>query len=89
MMITTLMILAGCKGTTVDQYGNTRNTIYGLVEVKELISDEAYGVAYDPETKVCYILFQAPYKSGASPYYIINDNGLPEIAIYGVNYFGD
>ena len=92
VLIGLVCLLSGCQSTAVDIYGNEKTVTYGFIEIKRA----GYGssqfqdscICYDPKTKVCYIVVEAPYKTGLSPYYIVDGDGKAEIAIYGVNYFG-
>ena len=43
---------------------------------------------YDTETKIVYVLLNGDVDSGITPYYVLDENGKPEIAIYGENYSG-
>lgn len=43
---------------------------------------------YDTETKIVYVLLNGDVDSGITPYYVLDENGKPEIAIYGENYNG-
>ena len=93
LLLLILCLVTGCKNTNAtDIYGNERTTEYGLVQIKS----ERYGnsmsgaflrsIVYDPVTMVCYITLNGCGLYGISPYYVINEDGKPEIAIYGVNY---
>lgn len=81
-----LIVLAGCKDTTRDPLTGEERTIdSGLVELKFM--DKTGKICYDPTTNVCYyMVYRNSYSSGLSPYYIIGEDGKPEIAVYGVNY---
>lgn len=84
--------LSGCQSKAVDIYGNEKTVTYGFIEIKSAgygsLEYQGSCICYDPKTKICYILVEAPYRAGLSPYYIVNDDGKAEIAIYGTNYFG-
>lgn len=82
-MLTIVFLMTGCQKTT-DINGIERDMAYGLVVVDRYGSDAM--IAYDPETLVCYLVVEALYRLGISPYYIVSECGIPEIAIYGVNY---
>ena len=43
---------------------------------------------YDKTTKIVYVLQDTSCYSGITPYYVLDENGKPEIAIYGENYNG-
>lgn len=87
MFILLTVVLAGCT-KMIDPNGIERNVSYGLVEVETKINNihENVVVCYDPKTMVCYLKMLDQYQMGLSPYYIIGEDGKPEIAVYGVNY---
>lgn len=43
---------------------------------------------YDTETKIVYVLLNGDVDSGITPYYVLDENSKPEIAVYGENYNG-
>lgn len=43
---------------------------------------------YDKTTKIVYVLQNTSCYGGITPYYILDENGKPEIAVYGENYNG-
>ena len=43
---------------------------------------------YDTETKIVYVLLNGDVDSGITQYYVLYENGKPEIAIYVGNYSG-
>ena len=59
------------------------NSSFGLIEIE---NEHQKQLLYDPETKVVYMYICTLNRAGISPYYIIGENGKPEIAMYGVNY---
>jgi len=81
-----LCLLVSACGKTTDENGIERNIEYGLVEVRKISGNGYSVICYDPVTKICYLVVSVPYKYGISPYYIIGENGEPEIAVYGMNY---
>ena len=40
------------------------------------------------KTKIVYVLASGDVDRGITPYYVLDENGTPEIAIYGENYSG-
>lgn len=92
VLIGLVCVLSGCQSTAVDIYGNEKTVTYGFIEIKSAeygtLAPEWSCICYDPKTKICYIIVEELYKTGLSPYYIVNDDGKAEIAIYGMNYFG-
>lgn len=88
MFMLLIIVLAGCTKVT-DPNGIERNASYGLVEVETKFNSAIHGnavVCYDPKTMVCYLKILESYRMGLSPYYVIGEDGKPEIAVYGVNY---
>jgi len=90
IMILCLLIFCGCRSTAVDDLGNEREIYYGLMILKErkTYGDGVSFIAYEPETKVCYIVTDDLYRLSMTPYYIVNENGAIEVAVYGRNYDG-
>lgn len=80
------LLVSACSMKTTDENGIERNIEHGLVEVGKVSGNGYSVICYDPATKICYLVVSVPYKYGISPYYIINESGEPEIAVYGVNY---
>lgn len=84
------IMLSGCVQKTIDSKGIERHVSYGLIEIETLNGNGAEPsdtvVAYDPQTMICYLKISGYYRLGISPYYIIGEDGKPEIAVYGVNY---
>ena len=97
LLILILIITCSCGRTKVtDDTGQEREIFYGLVIADTLyngggIEEQTLYVAYDRQTKICYLLAFGGHRLAISPYYIVKD-GKPEIAIYGKNYkegYGD
>lgn len=84
-LILCLCILSGCQ-TVTDEFGNERVIQYGLVELHKVPGDGEFTICYDPTTNICYMKIAGLYRLALSPYYIIGEDGKPEIAVYGVNY---
>ena len=90
-LIVLVVLLTGCARKVVDKNGIEREEIFSY-----FISISEYGkdirnvgrthMVYDPETKIVYVVIVNGNRAGISPYYIINKDGQPEIAVYGVNY---
>lgn len=83
IMLVIMIFFTGCEKVK-DENGDYVNLLYGLVEIKEVTASNR--LLYDFETKVVYMQIHSGYTAGLSPYYIIGENGKPEIAVYGVNY---
>lgn len=43
---------------------------------------------YDKDTKIVYVYTERSYSTSTMPYYVLDENGKPEIAVYGENYNG-
>ncbi len=84
-VILLVITLTGCARVT-DDYGIERSVSYGLVTIDKVSGDGYFEICYDPTTKICYMKITGYYRLAVSPYYIIGNDGKPEIAIYGVNY---
>lgn len=89
LLIISLLILActltGCA-TVTDENGVERSIQFGLVILDKVSGNGDFEICYDPTTKVCYMKILAGHGICLSPYYIIGNDGKPEIAVYGVNY---
>ena len=83
IILTIVFLMTGCQKTT-DINGIERDMVYGLVVVDRYGSDTM--IAYDPKTLVCYLIVAGLNRLGVSPYYIVSECCVPEVAIYGVNY---
>lgn len=84
-----LFVLSGCTHTVVNPETNIEYEIqYGLYVVKKVYEygDASSVIAYDPKTNVCYFVIDNFRRAGITPYYIIGEDGTPEIAVYGKNY---
>jgi len=88
LLIAALFIITGCATKTIDEKGVERETTYGLIVIDRPYNgmDDDRKIAYDPITKVCYIIIDGFRRAGITPYYIIGKDEKPEIAVYGVNY---
>ena len=83
IILTIVFLMTGCQ-KTIDVNGVERDMAYGLVIVDRY--DSNVMIAYDPKTLMCYLVVERLYGVGISPYYIVSDDCVPEVAIYGVNY---
>lgn len=82
IMSAIIIFLTGCVKIK-DENGKYVNSAFGLIEIED---EQQKQLLYDPETKVIYMYIYGLYRAGISPYYIIGENGKPEVAMYGVNY---
>lgn len=81
-----LVIISGCSPKYVDDNGTSYEVSYGFIVISKFNMDKHMEIAYDPETKICYIVDIRAYGGGICPYYIIGENGEPEIAVYNKNF---
>lgn len=77
-----IIFLTGCEKVK-DENGEYVRSTFGLIEIEDKHRKQ---LLYDPETKIVYMYVYGSYRAGISPYYVIGENGKPEIAMYGVNY---
>ena len=79
----------GCGDEVINDNGENVQSFGQFVEIKSSgnYAFRQYFV-YDKNTKIVYVLQAARNFSGITPYYILDENGKPEIAIYGENYNG-
>ena len=87
ILLVALLALTGCADKVKDIHGTEQTIHYGFVKIRELNGNGDTAIACDPSTMICYYYYQYLYAFSISPYYIIGENGTPEIAVYGVNYF--
>lgn len=71
--------------TAEDENGVSYPSRFGLIEIKSIHGSNQ--LLYDPETKIVYMWVHSVYTAGISPYYVIGQDGKPEVAIYGENYW--
>lgn len=83
----------GCSDKVVNDKGEKVQSFGQFIEIKETdfldngcICSQYF--VYDKTTKIVYVLQNSRYFSGIAPYYVLDENGEPEIAIYGENYKG-
>ena len=85
----------GCGGDKViNDKGEKVQSFGKFIEINktDVTSSNGYRFSqyfvYDKTTKIVYVLQDSEHYSGITPYYVLNKNGKPEIAIYGENYNG-
>ena len=85
----------GCGGDEViNDKGEKVQSFGQFIEINttQIASSDGYVFnqyfVYDKTTKIVYVLQDSSCYSGITPYYVLNENGKPEIAIYGENYNG-
>ena len=84
----------GCGDKVVNDKGEKVQSFGQFIEINKtsIVLSDGYTVdqyfVYDKTTKIVYVLQDSSCYSGIAPYYILNENGKPEIAVYGENYNG-
>lgn len=85
----------GCGGDEVINDKGEKISSYGqFIEIKtnnytDSNANSTYQkFMYDKDTKIVYVYTERSYSTSAMPYYVLDENGKPEIAIYGENYNG-
>lgn len=84
---------AGCGDKVINDKGEKVQSFGQFIEINRTdINLSGYTLSqyfiYDKTTKIVYVLQDTSCYSGITPYYVLNENGKPEIAIYGENYNG-
>ena len=85
---------AGCGDKVINDKGEKVQSFGQFIEINktDVTSSNGYRFSqyfvYDKTTKIVYVLQGSEHYSGITPYYVLNKNGKPEIAIYGENYNG-
>lgn len=88
------LLFAGCGNEVINDKGEKVQSFGQFIEFKEtkIASSDGYVFiqyfVYDKITKIVYVLQDSSCYSGITPYYILDENGKPEIAVYGENYNG-
>ena len=84
----------GCGDKVVNDKGEKVQSFGQFIEINitDVTSSNGYIYSqyfvYDKTTKIVYVLQDSSCYGGITPYYILNENGKPEIAVYGENYNG-
>ena len=84
----------GCGDEVINDNGEKVSSYGQFVEInkKNIVSSNGFTFiqyfVYDKTTKIVYVLQGLKNFSGIAPYYVLDENGKPEIAIYGENYNG-
>lgn len=84
----------GCGGDKIINDKGEKVQLFGqFIEINRTdINLSGYTLSqyfiYDKTTKIVYVLQDTSCYSGITPYYVLDENGKPEIAIYGENYNG-
>lgn len=84
----------GCGDKVINDKGEKVQSFGQFIEINETLIASSDGYifsqyfVYDKTTKIVYVVQCSDYYSGITPYYVLDENGKPEIAIYGENYNG-
>ena len=85
---------SGCGGKAINDKGEKVQSFGQFIEIKKIRIAPCNGrilsqyFVYDKTTKIVYVVQSPDRYSGITPYYVLDENGKPEIAIYGENYNG-
>lgn len=85
LLVALTLGLAGCSRNDTPMHAND---MFEPLERYESAMG-GYGYTYivkDVNTNVCYIICSKNGRWAMCPYYVINEDGKPEIAVYEVNY---
>ena len=78
---------AGCGGDEVINDSGEKVSSYGhYTDSNTNATDQIF--MYDKDTKIVYVYTERSYSTSTMPYYVLDENGKPEIAVYGENYNG-
>lgn len=95
VLVSALMFsVVGCGDKVINDEGEKVQSFGQFIEINktQVISSDGYIFSqyfvYDKTTKIVYVLQGSGHYSGITPYYVLDENGKPEIAIYGENYNG-
>lgn len=87
----------GCGDKVINDKGEKVQSFGQFIEFNEIKIASSNGYmfnqyfVYDKTTKIVYVAQGSDRYggiSGITPYYVLDENGKPEIAIYGENYNG-
>lgn len=84
----------GCGDEVINDNGKKVSSYGQFIEIKtnnytDSNANSTYQkFMYDKDTKIVYVYTERSYSTSAMPYYVLDENGKPEIAIYGENYNG-
>lgn len=98
LMAGLVLSFTGCDDKEINDSGEKVQSFGQFIEFKEIKIASSNGwymfsqyFVYDKTTKIVYIAQGSDSYGGVSgitPYYVLDENGKPEIAIYGKNYNG-
>ena len=94
LLVTGLVFsFSGCGDKTINDKDEEVYSFGQFIEIKSYNFKTSYTTnvqhfVYDKDTRIVYVLYEKHYGIATSPYYVLDENGKPEIAIYGENYNG-
>lgn len=97
LILRLVLSFAGCGDKVINDSGEKVQSFGQFIEFKEIkiVSSNGYifnqYFVYDKTTKIVYVVQGSDRYGGIggiTPYYILDENGKPEIAVYGENYNG-
>lgn len=84
----------GCGDKVINDKDEKVQSFGQFIGIKKIEITSGYGYifgqyfVYDKTTKIVYVIQGSDRLSGITPYYVLDKNGKPEIAIYRENYNG-
>lgn len=84
----------GCGDKVINEKGEKVSSYGQFIEIKRnyytdnMANNTIQKFMYDKDTKIVYVYTERSYSTSAMPYYVLDENCKPEIAIYGENYNG-
>ena len=84
----------GCGDKVINDNGEKVSSYGQFIEIKRNSYTDNCGnmvyqtFMYDKDTKIVYVYTERSYSTSTMTYYVLDENGKPEIAIYGENYNG-
>lgn len=89
-----VLSFTGCGDKVINDSGEKVSSYGQFIEIKRNHYTDSEGNAtdqifmYDKDTKIVYVYTERSYSTSTMPYYALDENGKPEIAVYGENYNG-
>lgn len=84
----------GCGDKVINDNGENVSAYGQFIEIKRNFYTDNLGnytdqtFMYDKNTKIVYVYTERAYSTSTMTYYVLDENGKPEIAVYGKNYKG-
>lgn len=95
LLVTGLVLsFTGCSDEVINDNGEKVSSYGQFIEIKRNSYTDHRGngiyqtFMYDKDTKIVYVYTERTYSTSTMTYYVLDENGKPEIAIYGENYNG-